>query len=178
MRVPMWQTTLATCLGVPSSEKAERNLRRLKISTFKFNPPVELRGYRFIGQKNGFCYYRDEGFYVYHAYDPLTGRRVGELNLDSLDRDSQKGEHALSYISVEPDYQEMGIGSHLVNLANITNSSENAGTRLVVFGGQAEKSRYRLTDLGMKLILSCLRKGILEDDQFLGNVSCASPHRR
>ncbi len=99
---------------------------------------------------------------------------MGELSLDSLDKDAQMGEHVLSNISVISAYRLCWIATALINFANITNSSQN-GTRLVVFGGQSYNSRYRLTFDGMKLIQSCLNKGILDSDQFLGNESLASP---
>ena len=172
--VPLWQqpiTSFALVHGLQKTPQAaqfnpEKILLNQKIETFKCQHNSSHRGEVFILRKGHFLYYRDASFYHYYAYDPTIDRKVGELSLDAYDESHDSGEHALSGITVEIPYRRKGIGTTLINIANITNTSLN-GSRLVIFGGQAYNSRYRLTAEGMQLARACIQKGILDHDQFI-----------
>jgi hypothetical protein len=184
--IPLHQKTLDHFFpGLPPpTYRGTQTLLKEKLKTFRaeyerqFASRVYLgvKPHTLHGNKKRIAYYRDPGFYHYWAYDiERSLAPVGELRLDSYDEEAGAGEHALSGIEVLVSHRRCGIAMQLIKFADVTNMTENHGTRLIVFGGQAYNSRYRLTTDGMKLIRACLDKGILDDEQFLGNVSMQSP---
>lgn len=81
------------------------------------------------------------------------------------------GEGALSFISVKESYRRQGIGTEIIRFINERMPEKD----FIIFGGQEHNSRYRLTEQGMNLIMSCLRKRIIQPRQFIGNEVPRSP---
>lgn len=157
--IPLWQKPLGNFFGANPSLSADKRLFEMKLKAFREQHERSNPKQVYLGRKGKFCYYRDEEFYEYKTYDPQTGRKAGELSLDD--------EHFLTGIYVEAGYQRQGIGTNLMNFANITNMSAK-GSRLIIAVGQEYNSRYRLTDQAMALAQSCVQKGILDHDQLIG----------
>lgn len=162
--IPLWQKPINGFFGGNPSLHAEKQLFEIKLKAFRAQYERSNPSHVYLGRKGKFCYYRDTEFYEYYAYDPQTGRKVGELSLDD--------EHFLTGIYVEVPYQRRGIGTALINFANITNMSAK-GSRLIISIGQEYNSRYRLTHEAMQLANACVTKGILDHDQLL-NASIGS----
>jgi GNAT superfamily N-acetyltransferase len=129
-RIPLWQQSITSFLNAHSSVSAEKQLFEMKLKAFREQYQRMNPKQFYLGRKDKFCYYRDEEFYEYHAYDPQTGRKIGELTLDD--------EHFLTGIYVDAAYQRKGIGTNLLNFANITNMSAK-GARLIIAVGQDYK---------------------------------------
>tara|TARA_R110000868_G_scaffold380784_5_gene647074 strand:+ start:11183 stop:11794 length:612 start_codon:yes stop_codon:yes gene_type:complete len=172
--VPAWQPSIRgfTQPGVvPNPELAiiPDALTRGKAQTLLLALKPHSGHFKLLGAERGICYFRDPEFYHYYAYEPVSQRRVGELELDD--------EHALINIKVRQDFRLRGIGKKLVYFANKTNLGRHQEARLIVFAGQAHNSRYRLTAEGHALIHSCLRHRILQHDQVIAE-SMRSPTQR
>jgi hypothetical protein len=186
--VPLHQRTLNQLFqGLPPpTYRSTQAFLKEKLKTFRAEYARQFSSHVYLGVKSHnlqgnskrIAYYRDAGFYHYWAYDIELGLiHVGDLRLDSYDEEAGAGEHALSGIEVIISHRRCGIATQLIKFADVTNMTENHGTRLIVFGGQDKDSRYRLTKDSMDLIRACLSNHILDDDQFLGNVSMPSPER-
>jgi GNAT superfamily N-acetyltransferase len=109
-----------------------------------------------LGSFDFLCYCRNE--YTFYVIDPRTNSTIAELEIDS--------DHWLEHVHVDAPYQKHGIGAKLIYFANqhaLLESNNRFGIAICV--GTSVNTRYRLTNEGAALINSCIRNGILKDEQ-------------
>lgn len=114
-----------------------------------------------LGSNNCLCYCRNE--YLFYVVDPMMNTTIAELEIDS--------DYWLEHIHVDAKYQKKGIGSKLIEYANkfaLREGGLEYGIAICVSTGV--NTRYRLTDEGVALINSCIRKKILLEDQVFNSV--------
>lgn len=140
--------------------RIQQKLYRWTILSFRQHYEKEHEGYTFMCSRNGLCYYR-QNFEWFFVVDPETGSKVCELELDD--------NYWLTRVETKPHFQKKGIASWLMRCANKVTEG-----RVLISMGKEFNSRYRLTEEGMKLVVSCLRRDIIKEEQ-LSQESLPSP---
>jgi hypothetical protein len=137
---------------------AKKEYQKRYSSVRKFNRDFHLhnRYDQMLGSVNCLCYCRND--YLFYVVDPTTNMTIAELQLDS--------DHWMEHVHVDSEYQKRSIGSKMVFYANqfcLQEGTQEHGIAICV--GVVFNTRYRLTGEGAALVNSCLRKGILKDEQ-------------
>jgi hypothetical protein len=162
-RAPIIRQTVITDFYGPQAERRRRLAaakayrdRYSRVRKFSKNFHQQYPYQQFMGSINCICYCRNE--YMFYAVDPTINSTIAELEIDS--------DHWLERVWVDGGHQRRGIGTNLVRFANqfaLHEGGQEYG--ITVCTSLSENSRYRLTGEGAALVNSCIRRGILRDEQ-------------
>ena len=131
--------------------KAQSLKVRRALGHFRKSPPVGVGQY--LRRKKNIVFFLNKETETVKAFDIMSQKQVGVCEADHQE---------ISHIDVSPSYQKQGIGSYMIKSLNRV-----SGQGLVAYCSLENRSRYALTDQGLRLIKSCIRKRILEPEQLI-----------